>query len=158
MWGMSRDLVLTSRRGGFTLMELLLVVVCLGILTALAAPKVGQAVARSKVNQAAGVLSGDLEQAITLAARRRRPMVLTTDGAGSYTVRDRATSPNDSLRLRRVLSVGADAGATTVTFAPTTVQIFPTGALSAPLTVTVTGAGHTRIVTVSTAGLVRAAQ
>ena len=155
---MTRVPVPTTRRGGFTLMELLLVVVCLGILTALAAPKVGRTVARSKVNQAAGVLAGDLEQAVSLAARRRRPMVLTTNGAGSYTVRDRATSPNDSLRLRRVLSIGADAGVTTMTFSPTTVQIFPTGTLSAPLTVTLTGAGHTRSVTVSTAGLVRAAQ
>jgi len=147
-----------SRRTGFTLMELLLVVVCLGILTALMAPRFGQALSRGKVNQAATVVAGDLEQAITLAGRRRRPMVVTTDGAGTYTVRDRATSPNDSLRLRRVLSVGPDAGVTTMTFAPTTIQIFPSGTLSAALTVTLAGGGHTRIVTVSTAGLVRAAQ
>lgn len=147
-----------TRTGGFTLMELLLVIVCLGILTALAAPKVGRAVARAKVNQAAGVVAGDLEQAISLAARQRRPMVLATAGAGTYTVRDRATSPNDTLRLRRVLSVGPDAGVSTMLWSAPSVQIFPTGTLSAPLTVVLSGAGHTRRVTVSAAGHVRAPQ
>ncbi len=146
------------QRAGITLTELIVVVVFIGILSAMAAPKVGLLVARSKVNQAAGVVAADLEHAITLAGRRRRPMTLTVESPGVYTVRDRATSPADTIRFRRVLAVGPDAGVSTLTFAPATVQIFPSGAVSAPMTVTLTGRGNTRIIAVSAAGLVRITQ
>lgn len=142
-------------RGGFTLLELLLVVVCLGILATLAAPKVRVLVARSKVNQAATVIAADLEQSLTLAGRRRRPMVLAVESPGIYTVRDRATAPNDTVRLRRHLAIGPDAGVSTLAFSVSTAQIFPNGTLAAPLTVTVSGAGHTRTVSVTAAGQVR---
>jgi type II secretion system protein H len=140
---------------GVTLLELIVVIVFVGIVSAMAAPKVGLVVARSKVNQAAGVVAADLEQAVSLAARRRRPMVLATPSAGRYTVRDRATAGQDSIRLDRNLAAASDAGVTTLTFTPATVTIFPNGAVSAPMTVTLSGRGHTRSVTLSAAGQVR---
>lgn len=148
----------SPHRAGITLTELIVVVVFVGILSAMAAPKVGVLVARSKVNQAAGVIAADLEHAVSLAGRRRRPMTLTVQSPGVYTVRDRATSPADTLRFRRVLSVGPDAGVTTLTFSPASIQIFPSGTVSAPMTVTVTGRGHTRVIAISAAGLVRVTQ
>jgi len=148
---------LPARTAGVTLIELIVVIVFLGILAAMAAPKVGLVVARSKVNQAAGVVAADLEQAVTLSARRRRPVVLSIESAGTYVVRDRATSGQDTVRLRRNLAVGPDAGVTTLTFAPATTTIFPTGQVSAAMTVTVAGRGHTRTVTLSAAGQVRIA-
>jgi type II secretion system protein H len=146
-----------SQTAGVTLIELIVVIVFVGILAAMTAPKVGVLVARSKVNQAAGVVAADLEQAVTLAGRRRRPMVLSIESAGIYVVRDRATSGQDTVRLRRNLVVGSDAGVTTLAFAPATATIFPNGQVSAPMTVTVTGRGHTRTVTLSAAGQVRIA-
>jgi type II secretory pathway pseudopilin PulG len=138
------------------MIELLVVIVFVGILIAMAAPRVSLLVGRNKVNQAAGVVAADLEQAVTMAARRRRPVVLTIESAGTYTIRDRAASGADTLRLRRNLAVGADAGVTTLTFAPATVSIFPNGLVSAALTVTLTGRGNSRTVTLSAAGQVRA--
>ncbi len=140
------------------MIEMIVVIVFVGILAAMAAPKVGQMVARSKVNQAAGVVAADLEQAVTLAGRRRRPMVISIEAAGRYIVRDRATSPADTVRLRRDLAVRSDAGVTTLTFAPATVTIFPTGLVSSQLTVTLTGRGNTRVVRLSAAGQVRITQ
>lgn len=139
------------------MMELLVVVVFVGILATMAAPKVSLLVGRSKVNQAAGVVAGDLEQAVTLAGRRRRPMVLSIESPGVYTVRDRATSGNDTVRLRRSIAIAGDAGVTSLTFSPTTVDLFPSGTVSSALTVTISGRGNTRTVTLSAAGQVRSA-
>ncbi|HET9134272.1 MAG TPA: GspH/FimT family pseudopilin [Gemmatimonadales bacterium] len=141
---------------GITLAELLLVIVIIGILTSISVPAFGRTVQRSRVNQAAGVVATDLEQTVSLAARRRRPVVLSVESAGIYTVRDRATSPNDTLRLRRNLSsTTGDFPGLTLTFSGTPVQVFPNGAVSTPLTVTISGGGHTRTVTLSAAGQVR---
>ncbi len=140
---------------GFTLVELLMVVVILGILTAFATPKIYQKVNRTKVDQAAGVVAQDLEQAVSLAARRRKPVQLTRINGTSYSVRDRAASPNDSLRLYRSLARTGDQGVTSVEFSRTPVQVFPDGTTDGALTVTLNGAGLARTVTLSAAGQVR---
>lgn len=148
--------LLARRRSGFTLTELLMVIVILGILATLATPKVYQTVARSKVNQAAGVVAADLEQAVALAGRRRQPVVLALESTGTYTLRDRVGSdPTGTLRLRRVLTLTGDQGVSTLTFSRSPVQVFPNGTTDGALTVTLGGAGHTRTVTLSAGGQVR---
>lgn len=142
-------------RAGFTLAELLAVIVILGILAALASPKVYRTVTRSKVNEAAGVIAADLEQAVSMAARQRRPVQLALEAPATYTLRDRATSPGDTLRLRRQLTMAGDQGVESLTFSRTPVQVFPNGSTDGALTVTVSGAGQTRTVTLSAAGQVR---
>ncbi len=143
------------RRAGFTLTELLMVVVILGILAAMATPRFYRTINRSKVNEAAGVVAADLEQAVTLAARRRQPMQLSLDATASYSIRDRATSPADTIRVSRVLTRAGDQGVESITFSRSPVQIFPNGMTDGALTVTLVGAGQTRIVTLSAAGQVR---
>lgn len=141
-------------RSGFTLIEMLMVIVVLGILGTIAFPRVSRAVTHAKVREAANVVAGDLENAVSLAARLRRPMTLASSGTG-YIVRDRATAPADSIRLRRNLAMGSDIGVTQVQFTPSTVLIYPNGLVSALVQVQITGNGLTRTVTLSPAGLVR---
>lgn len=140
---------------GLTLVELLMVVAILGILTAFATPKIYQNVNRSKVNESAGVVAADLEQAVTLAARARRPVRLTRLDETTYVLRDRADSPGDTLRLRRSLVRTGDAGIESMTFSRNPVQVYPNGTTDGAVTITLNGAGHSRTVTLSAAGQVR---
>jgi type II secretion system protein H len=145
----------SPRRAGFTLTELLMVIVILGILATLATPRVYQTVARSKVNQAAGVIAADLEQAVALAGRRRQPVVVTLESATTYTVRDRVSSGTGTLRLQRALTLTGDQGVSSLTFSRSPLQVFPNGTTDGAFTATVGGAGLTRTVTVTAAGQVR---
>ena len=143
------------RRAGFTLTELLMVIVILGILATLATPRVYQTVARSKVKQAAGVVAADLEQAVALAARRRQPVVVSLESPATYTIRDRVASGTGTLRLQRAMTLTGDQGVSTLTFSRTPLQVFPNGTTDGAFTVTLGGAGLTKTVTVSAAGQVR---
>jgi prepilin-type N-terminal cleavage/methylation domain-containing protein len=145
---------MASRRG-LTLVELLLVVVVLGILTVMIAPVISRVTTRARVNEATGVVAADLEQTVGLAGRLRKPMTLSLEGTGRYVVKDRATSPADTVRLRRNLAYSADQGVNSLTLEPSTITIFPNGLVSAALTVTIASNGYSRQITLSPAGQVR---
>lgn len=140
---------------GFTLIEMLTVIVMIGILSVVLMPQISRIITRAKINEAASMVAGDLEQAVGLAGRLRKPVTVAFVSGGTYTIRDRATSPNDTLRLTRDFGFGSDQGAKTVTFTPTSVTIFPNGLVSGSLLVQLTSNGYTRQVTLSPAGLVR---
>src|SRR5690606_10597108 len=54
---------------GCSLFEMLMVVVLLGILSAIVFPRVSRFTIRAKVRETASVVAGDLEHAVSLAAR-----------------------------------------------------------------------------------------
>jgi hypothetical protein len=54
-----------------------------------------------------------------------------------------------------VLGGDTEFGVTGLVFSTTTLDIFPSGVASAPLTVTISAGGYSRQVTMTTAGLVR---
>jgi hypothetical protein len=104
---------------------------------------------RSQVNRATAVVAADLETAFSMAARQRRPIRIACCTAGSYTFVDRS---DGTLRLQRSL---VDYGVTTLTFAASPVDIFPSGVASSPDTVTIGAAGYTRRIVMTSVGLVR---
>lgn len=142
-----------ARRGGHTFVELIFVLVLIGILTLIAASRLGAAIRKERVRAASSVIAGDLERAFTLAARLRRPMRLSCDCAhGVYTISDRDSA---AVRVERSLHEDSDLDIAMISFSEAQVDIFPSGVASRPLTVTVSDGSYSRQVTVSTVGRVR---
>src|SRR5258706_2324091 len=135
---MSASNTVTYRaRAGFTIMELMLVITVIGILAAVCMPRISQIITREGAGQAAGVVANDLEYAVSLAARQRKPLRVACDCAnGIYTLSDRASG--DVIFRRRIGGSDGGLGLTTLTFSTTPVDIFPSGLTTSTLTVTVT--------------------
>ena len=137
-------------RPAFTLIELMIVVVIVGLLLATAVPNVGRQINTDRANRSASVVLGMLDEASQLAVRRRSPVTVTLS-SGTLFVRDRAS--NAVLKQRTF--TGNDLRAT-IAFNPTTgITIFPNGRSTANLTVTVTGGTATRTVTRTATGILR---
>ena len=136
------------------MLELALVLVMVGMIASIVAPRISAVLTRSSAGQAASVVAGDLEQAVSLASRQRRPVRIACDcAAGTYEVTDRASG---TLLFRRAITGAAGGfGATQLTFSPSVIDVFPSGLTSGALAILVGAAGATRQVTMSTGGFVR---
>jgi Tfp pilus assembly protein FimT len=148
-------------RRGFTMVELALVFVIMGLMTAMGVPKMRRVIQASQVSRTSALVATDLERAITIASRYRKPMRLSCTVAagvcssGAYSVADRT---GGTVRLSRNLQADGQLGNMTLTLSQTPVDIFPTGVVSIatpPLTVRITYGSSTRGVTMTTAGQVR---
>ncbi|HEY4100488.1 MAG TPA: GspH/FimT family pseudopilin [Gemmatimonadales bacterium] len=147
----------TAPRGtaGFTLMDMIIVMVIMGILIAIAGPKFYHITSHVRVDEATTIVATDLRQAVSLAAREQKPVTVTTETSTRYIIKDRAASPADTVRLRRNLAVSAMSGVGSVSFSPASVVVYPNSTVSGALTVTLTTDSYTRTVTMSAAGQVR---
>lgn len=141
--------------GGFTLVEMLIACICIGILIAIAAPKFYAIAMRYRVDEAVNTVAADLRQAVSIAARQQKPVTIALESSSRYVVKDRATSPADTVRLRRDLRLGSDAGVQSVGLSPATVTVYANGLISSALTVTLTSNSYARQITLSVAGQVR---
>ena len=143
----------TTGRGGFTVTELLMVIVMIGILGAVMVPRITRLTARNKASEASAVVQRDLERAFSIAARLRKAVVLTADNAGLYYQITDAVG--GTVRVTRNLRQGAEIGVESMVFSPTTITVQPNGIASAPLTVTLSSHGAVRTVTMTRVGLIR---
>ena len=145
-----------SDRAGFTALELILVVVVIGVLGAMFLPQISTLTSKNSVGKAANIVQADLEQAFTLAARLRKPVILTADnGAHIYQVADQVGS---TVRLTRRLKFGQEYGVETMTFSSASITIQPNGVASDSLGVTLTSRGSTRVISMTRVGLIRRVQ
>ena len=143
-----------TARGGFTMIEILAVVIIFGVLATVAMPKVQDIMRRSKLNAATAVVAGDLSHAFTLAARSRRPVRLTCDGAaGSYTIADRDTP--DDVMVSRLIGSDKDMQVDAGKCSAGSVDFFPNGLASSGFDITIVSGDMGRLVTMSRAGKVR---
>lgn len=144
----------TRNRAGFTLVELVIVVVMIGILAAIIMPRVSALIQRSSARQGIGVVATDLEQAVSLAMRQRVPMRISCDCPNGVLL---VSNRNTGAVLRRRYLVGSAGGfyLSGLTLSPAQVDVYPSGVASAPLTVTLTSTVGTRQVSMTSAGFVR---
>ena len=137
---------------GFTLLEMLIVIVVFAMLTTLSFPTMSRVYSHSRVNQAAVAVAHDLSQAVSDAARSRKPIRIAR-GADfkSITVTDRQSGT-----LLQTVWLGPDGfQLDSVVLSVSPVDLFPNGFASNALTVTLWGSGYSRQVTMSRAGWVR---
>ncbi len=146
----------SSRQHGFSMLEMLVVIIVIAMLVGITVPKMSRIIRHERVNRAAQVVVQDLQNGFALAGRQRAPVRLTfTTSTKTYVFTDRATG---TVLSTRVLATGADYSLTALNTSATTVDVLPNGIASVPFTVTLTNGDYSRQVTASTAGFVRLVQ
>jgi type IV fimbrial biogenesis protein FimT len=144
------------RPRGFTILELVIVMSIMALMAAVAIPRIADTMRHNRVNRAAMLVAGDPQTAFSVAARQRAPVSVSLNSSTlTYTIAVRSTGT--AIRSRSLGSTSAY-NLSSVSFSPATINIFPTGISSAPITVTVTSGDYSRQVTASATGLVRSAQ
>ncbi len=141
-------------RDGFTIFELLIVVVILGVLATMTGPAMSRIVRHNRVNRAATVIASDLQNAFAVAARQREPVRIQADNANrSYQFVDRKTG--NVLRIRTFYGDTSEYRLTKLEFNPTTFDVFPNGVSSSLVIIDLANGDYTKQITASTAGFIR---
>lgn len=139
---------------GFTLLELLVVLVVGGIVLSIAVPAVNSGLDQSRVQRAASVAAIDVQLAFSMAARQRQPVRITVD------VDDRIMRIVDHAEPTRVYSqrfFGSDGEhpVQSVAVSDSEVVVFPGGLADGALAITFGIGDNRRRVVMSRAGQVR---
>lgn len=151
----------TRGRSGFSLLELLIVCVILGVVAAAAAPAISTAMVRTKVSQAASLVTGDLSRAFTLAGRARYPVRVSFEvDSLRYRVVNLATG---ELILDRRFGQGSEYQLTEMAVSEEQVDILPSGFAAipgetepmSPLVVRLGANGATREITLTRTGRIK---
>ena len=150
--GVTKTSLFQSTRG-FTLTEALIAVALLGMVVSIVATRVAPLFTRTGAEHAASLVALDLEKAVSLAARQRKPVRIACDCSNrAYFVTDRASG---TVLLRRALDGNGGYGITGLEFSTPAVEVFPSGLTSGPLTVTIRAGTVARSVAMSTGAFVR---
>lgn len=140
-------------RPGFSMLEMLVVMIIIGILVAIAIPKMATIVRHERVNRAAQVVVQDLQNGFAMAGRQRAPVRLTFyPSTKTYVFTDRATG---KVLQSRTLATGTEHSVTALTSTAGTVDVLPNGIGSVSFVVTLANGDYSREVRASSAGFVR---
>ena len=141
-------------RAGFTMVEILAVVIIFGVLATAAMPKVQGVMRTSRVNAAAAIVAGDLTHAFTLSARSRRPVRLTCDeSATGYTITDRDNAAE--VMVTRSIGANKDMKIRSGSCSVPSIDFFPNGLASGEFEMTLVSDGTGRLVKMTRVGKVR---
>jgi prepilin-type N-terminal cleavage/methylation domain-containing protein len=139
---------------GFTLVETISALAVGAILLGMVARPMQSLLDSTRANRAAQIVAADLDLARGTALRQQRPVRISFDSAAArYTISDRASG---AVLRSRAIGPGSELGLRAAGFEPATVDLFPAGMASSPLSVTLATGRGTRRVTMSRVGRVRA--
>ena len=75
-----------EERKGFTLMEIIVVVMIVSTLAGIAVPRISEALATVRLDTTANIFAGDLRRARVEALRRNVPITVRSQSGGSYQI------------------------------------------------------------------------
>jgi type II secretion system protein H len=143
-------------RNGFSMLEMLVVMIIIGVLVMMIVPKMGRVMRHERVNRAAQVIVADLQNGFAMAGRQRAPVRLTfTPSTKTYVFSDRATG---TVFQTRIMDSRSEYALSTLSATPTTIDVLPNGIGSTSFSITVAQGDYSRTVTASSAGFVRLVQ
>jgi prepilin-type N-terminal cleavage/methylation domain-containing protein len=138
---------------GFSLAELTIAMALAAVGMSMAIRPLSRTLGHERINRSANVVAADLELALSLAGRQRRPLRVTFDSTAiQYTITNRL---DGTVYQRRSLGLQSEFTLSRARFQPATLDVFPSGMTSGPLTVTLGSGAYTRQVTMTRAGLIR---
>ena len=141
------------RRSGFSMLEMLVVMLIIAVLVTIAVPKISTIIRHERVNRAAQIMVQDLQNGFAMAGRQRAPVRLTfTSSSQSYEFKDRASG---TVLQTRVMSTGSEYSLSALTSTESVVDILPNGIGSVAFIVTLKNGDYQRKVFASTAGFIR---
>jgi len=143
-----------SSQRGFTLIELILVLVVSSILASTAILKLAPTLERSRVRRSATMIATDLQWAQMIAARQRRPVVfIALEALRGYMIRD---AKDNTLVFREAYLGGdTDFGLDQLEASVPFLEIFPNGVVRSAGSYTVRVNTVQRNVRITRAGQVR---
>lgn len=146
-----------ASRAGFSLMELVVVLLLIGIGAVTVIPAVGRTLGRTRLQRAASVVAADLQLAHTTAARRRAPVRLSVDTANRI-VRIVDHAAPATVYSERRYDATSEYAVQRLASVPTSVVFFPNGVSNGTIQVTLTASGRTQTVRMSRVGQIRVTQ
>jgi type II secretion system protein H len=142
-----------ARRAGFTMIEIMLVLILLGLISTVGAWSMVPALDHERVRRATGILSADLQYAQMIAARQRVPVaIIFNTSLKMYLIRDRADT---TVYRERFLGDDSDFNLDKLEATSSSVEVFPTGAATETVTITLGVGDYERQVRITRAGHVR---
>ena len=141
-------------RRGFTILELMIVIVVAGILMTVGFPKIHDIMVQQRVLRASTAVQNSLEAAFAIAGRNRRPIRISWN---SSTMQLAVTDRNGTVFYRRT-GLGQDpygltSGNVTVSHSP--IEVYPNGLANLPDTITLSTGSVTKHVIMSRGGMVQ---
>jgi prepilin-type N-terminal cleavage/methylation domain-containing protein len=146
-------LVPRGRAGGFSVIEMAVVLSIAGILLTMAVWRFGPALHRARTRQAVASVAADLQYAKMLAARQREPVIVIVNPSLQLLL---VRSRGGTIFRQRFVGPDTEFGLDALTAAPvTSVEVFPNGVATSPITLTASLDTYSRQVRLSRAGQIR---
>lgn len=146
-----------ASREGFSLIELIVVLLLIGVGAGTVIPAVGRTLGRTRLQRAAHVVATDLQLAHTTAARRRAPIRMSVDTANRIVRIVDHITPTTVYSERR-FDRTSEYAVQRLAASSTTLVFYPTGIANDSIRFTLTAPSGTRLVRMSRVGQIRFTQ